>query len=53
MLNLLRSCFPDRQDEWEPKLRELIPTYGGLLNDNAELAESTERASAETLGLPT
>ena len=53
MLNLLRSCFPDRQDEWEPKLRELIPTYGELLNDDAELAESTERASAETLGLPT
>lgn len=53
MLNLLRSCFPDRQEEWEPKLRELIPTYGGLLNDDAELAESTERASAKTLGLLT
>src|SRR5699024_11129104 len=53
MLNLLRSCFPDRQDEWEPKLRALIPTYGGMLSDDAELAKSTERATAETLGLLT
>ncbi|WP_410721164.1 malate:quinone oxidoreductase, partial [Brevibacillus sp. SIMBA_076] len=42
MLNLLSTCFPERQAEWEPKLKALIPTYGTTLNDKADLAVATE-----------
>lgn len=51
MLNLLRDCFPDRTAAWEPKLRDLIPTYGTALNADADLAVRTETATAEKLGL--
>jgi len=51
MLNLLRDCFPDRMAAWEPKLRDLIPTYGTALNADADLAVRTETATAEKLGL--
>ena len=28
MLDVLSRCFPDRMAGWEPKLREMIPSYG-------------------------
>jgi hypothetical protein len=33
MLGLLKTCFADRIDEWEPRLRDLIPSYGETLNN--------------------
>jgi malate dehydrogenase (quinone) len=48
MLDVLRKCFPDRMTAWEPRLREMIPTYGSTLNDvparAAEVLESTAEA---------
>ncbi|MGB8972680.1 MAG: malate dehydrogenase (quinone), partial [Pseudomonas capeferrum] len=38
MLGLLQTCFPDHIAEWEPRLRELIPTYGDTLNARPEVA---------------
>ena len=49
MLNLLKTCFPDRQGEWEPKLRELIPSYGTTLNDRPDVARSSMAETAEAL----
>ncbi|WP_203136116.1 malate dehydrogenase (quinone) [Microbacterium sp. JZ31] len=49
MLNVLKNCFADRLDEWEPKLRELIPTYGDFLNDEPARAEESTQATAEAL----
>lgn len=51
MLGLLKSCFPDRIDEWEPQLRELIPSYGTTLNQDPAAAEASLAATAEELHL--
>lgn len=51
MLGLLKRCFPERFHEWEPELRELIPTFGEQLNKDAEAARSSMTATAATLGI--
>lgn len=51
MLGLLKTCFPDQISEWEPRLRELIPSYGETLNTRPEVAEETLAETAETLAL--
>jgi len=49
MLNLLQTCFPDRMPEWEPTLRELIPSYGEQLNPDAARADASLSATAQAL----
>ncbi|MFT4282033.1 malate:quinone oxidoreductase [Microbacterium sp.] len=49
MLNLLRTCFPDRMGEWEPTLRELIPSYGDTLNTRPEVADASLTETAAVL----
>ncbi len=51
MLGLLKTCFPDRIDAWEPRLRELIPSYGDTLNARPEVARESLGETAETLAL--
>ncbi|WP_404434816.1 malate dehydrogenase (quinone) [Microbacterium lacus] len=51
MLGLLKNCFPDHIDGWEPRLRELIPSYGETLNTRPEVAEESLTETAETLAL--
>ncbi|WP_010096637.1 malate:quinone oxidoreductase [Ornithinibacillus scapharcae] len=51
MLEVLNRCFPERMDEWEPKIKEMIPAYGVSLTENPELARKIHNATAETLGL--
>ncbi|GGH43251.1 malate dehydrogenase (quinone) [Microbacterium album] len=51
MLNLIKTCFADRVAQWEPKLRELIPTYGEMLNEDAEKARASTTATASALGI--
>ncbi|GAA3657124.1 malate dehydrogenase (quinone) [Microbacterium marinilacus] len=51
MLNVLKNCFADRLAEWEPKLRELIPTYGDFLNDEPAKAAASTKTTAEALGI--
>lgn len=51
MLGLLKSCFPDRIAEWEPTLRELIPSYGQTLNDRPEAAREIVDETAEALAI--
>lgn len=51
MLGLLKTCFPDRMDAWEPALRELIPSYGETLNGDAEKAAHLVGATAEKLAI--
>lgn len=49
MISLLKRCFPERakSDSYRKKLREMIPSWGKKLNDDAELCASTrERTSA-------
>jgi malate dehydrogenase (quinone) len=51
MLNVLKTCFADRMAQWEPTLRELIPTYGDFLNDDPAKAAASTKATAEALGI--
>ncbi|MEI3849720.1 MULTISPECIES: malate:quinone oxidoreductase [unclassified Microbacterium] len=51
MLGLMKTCFPDRIQAWEPRLRELIPSYGETLNARPETARELLGETAETLAL--
>ncbi|MFD1770285.1 malate:quinone oxidoreductase [Sphingobacterium suaedae] len=53
MINLLKRCFPERakSTEYRTKLREMIPSWGKNLNDDAELCAEVRRRSQEALQL--
>ncbi|MGF3105527.1 malate:quinone oxidoreductase [Rossellomorea sp. DUT-2] len=51
MLELFEKCFPQHMNEWEPKLREMIPSYGLSLAENPELFKEIHTSTAKTLGL--
>uniref|UniRef100_A0A7U4DMB4 Probable malate:quinone oxidoreductase n=1 Tax=Geobacillus sp. (strain Y4.1MC1) TaxID=581103 RepID=A0A7U4DMB4_GEOS0 len=51
MLEVLKKCFPQHMREWEPKIKEMIPSYGVSLAENPELFQELHDATAETLGL--
>lgn len=51
MLELMKKCFPQQMKEWEPKLREMIPSYGVALSKNPELISEIHAATAQALGL--
>lgn len=51
MLEVLEKCFPQRMAEWEPKIKEMIPSYGVSLLQNQELLQEIQRSTDEALGL--
>lgn len=51
MLEVINRCFPQHIKEWEPKIKEMIPSYGLSLLDNPELLHNIHKSTAETLGL--
>ncbi|MDC0763684.1 MULTISPECIES: malate:quinone oxidoreductase [Brevibacillus] len=51
MLEVLEKCFPQRMAEWEPKIKEMIPSYGVSLLQNQELLQEIQRSTDEVLGL--
>ncbi|MDF2854566.1 MAG: mqo [Neobacillus sp.] len=51
MLEVIQKCFPERMKEWEPKIKEMIPSYGLSLMNNPKLLEEVHTSTAETLGL--
>lgn len=51
MLEVINRCFPQHIKEWEPKIKEMIPSYGLSLLDNPELLHNIHTSTAETLGL--
>ncbi|MED3907414.1 malate:quinone oxidoreductase [Geobacillus thermodenitrificans] len=51
MLEVITKCFPERMKEWEPKVREMIPSYGVSLMKNERLLHDVQAATAEMLGL--
>lgn len=54
MLELLQRCFPRKfKLEWQDSLREMMPTFGTKLNENADLFEQTLASTAATLQLKT
>ncbi|MBO3284840.1 malate:quinone oxidoreductase [Paenibacillus sp. FSL M8-0228] len=51
MLEVLEKCFPQHMEEWEPKIKEMIPSYGVSLAENPELYQEIYESTTEVLGL--
>jgi len=53
MISLLKKCFPERAStaEYEDKLKQMIPTIGQSLNDDADLCRATRIRTHKALKL--
>ncbi|SIS48132.1 malate dehydrogenase (quinone) [Salimicrobium flavidum] len=51
MLEVVEKCFPHYLEVWEPKIKEMIPSYGESLENNPALLEKIHTSSARILGL--
>ncbi|WP_025027879.1 malate:quinone oxidoreductase [Caldalkalibacillus mannanilyticus] len=51
MLEVLEKCFPHHMNEWEHKIKEMLPSYGLSLAENPDLFDEIQHSTAETLGL--
>lgn len=51
MLEILNRCFPQHVKEWEPKIKEMIPSYGVSLVNNPDLLKEIHATTAQALGL--
>ena len=53
MLDLLKKCFADQvaADEWQQKLKGMIPSFGQTLADNPDLGHQLRKQTSEVLGL--
>ncbi|MNW68637.1 putative malate:quinone oxidoreductase 2 [compost metagenome] len=51
MLEILERCFPQNIKAWEPKIKEMIPSYGISLAENVELLREINQSTAKALGL--
>ena len=51
MIQVINKCFPEHVKEWEPKLKEMIPSYGKSLMENPELLKEVHSSTADTLHL--
>jgi len=51
MLEVIRKCFPQHLKAWEPKIKEMIPSYGATLLKNPALIEAIQNSTARSLGL--
>jgi malate dehydrogenase (quinone) len=53
MLEVINKCFPQHVKAWEPKIKEMIPSYGLKLQDNPELIREIQATTGRALGLKT
>lgn len=51
MLEVISKCFPQHIEDWEPKIKRMIPSYGLSLQGNTELLNKINTLAAESLGL--
>ena len=53
MLDLLQKCFPEQMatDEWQSKIKEMIPTFGQSLVENGTLCKETRAETTRVLKL--
>ncbi|MHC9160844.1 MULTISPECIES: malate:quinone oxidoreductase [unclassified Exiguobacterium] len=51
MLKVLEQCFPQYLPEWEPKIKEMVPSYGLKLSEHPDLFKTIHESTAVTLGL--
>jgi len=51
MLEVINKCFPQNVKDWEPKIKEMIPSYGKKLAENPELLKELNASTDEALRL--
>lgn len=51
MLEVIKRCFPEKMDDWEPKIKEMIPSFGEKLMDNPDLLRQVKQEAETTLHL--
>ncbi len=53
MLDVLKQCFPEllETDIWQNTIKEMVPTYGQSLIENAELCRETRKRTTHVLKL--
>ncbi|MHA6531655.1 malate dehydrogenase (quinone) [Paenibacillus sp. BAC0078] len=51
MLEVISKCFPQHLKAWEPKIKQMIPSYGLSLSANTELLNEIYASAAQSLGL--
>lgn len=51
MLDILERCFPEQIEEWIPKIKEMVPSYGQPLRENRELLRQVKEKTADVLKL--
>jgi malate dehydrogenase (quinone) len=51
MLEVIKRCFPYQVKEWEPKIKEMIPSYGLIPSKDASLLAEIRTKTKQTLGL--
>lgn len=51
MLQVLENCFPQQIKQWEPRIKEMIPSYGVRLLDHPELIQDIHLKTSKALGL--
>jgi len=51
MLEIIKKCFPQHMLEWEPKIKDMIPSYGLSLMEHPDLLEKINASTGEALGL--
>ncbi|SOC08587.1 malate dehydrogenase (quinone) [Ureibacillus xyleni] len=51
MLEVMKKCFPQEMKSWEPKIKQMIPSYGVSLVENPKLFKELLDSTAKSLGL--
>lgn len=51
MFDVMKRCFPDRYPNWEPKLKEMVPSLGTPLSDEPKLFEEVWAHGTKVLKL--
>ncbi|QKS72992.1 malate dehydrogenase (quinone) [Paenalkalicoccus suaedae] len=51
MIEIFKRCFPEQIADWEPKLKEMVPSYGLMLSDHPELFDEIKEKTDRVLGL--
>lgn len=51
MLKVIERCFPTMLNEWESKIKEMVPSYKMRLSENLELLKEIKETTKEQLQL--
>lgn len=51
MLEVIKKCFPRQFPAWEPKIKEMIPSYGASLLKDPALIANIHASTSRSLGL--